>query len=238
MPYRDYYIWDAGKKDPYTNLIVPPNNWVSFFRFPTWRWSNMRKQFYLHQFLYKQPDLNYRNPNLVQEMKEVLKFWMGKGVSGFRIDIITALFEKINPNGTYPDEPRTNDPNCGKDDYCYLDHIYTIDQPETYDMAYQWRDTLDEFQATHNSEYKVMMTESYSSVEKVMPFYGNESRNGSNIPFNFEMIKEINAYSTASDYFRLINRTLAALPKGKTTNWVVSIQKPQFDFFNLNGNKF
>lgn len=220
-PYKDYYIWDAGRKDPYTNLLVPPTNWVSFFRFSTWRWSNARKKFYLHQFHYKQPDLNYRNPYLVQEMKDVLTFWMSRGVAGFRIDIIPALFEKINPDGTFPDEPLTKDPNCNKDDYCYVNHIYTLDQPETYDMAYQWRATLDNFQKSNNSEYKVMMTESYQDVDKVMPFYGTPTRNGSNIPFNFEMIKNINPDSTASDYYTLINRWRNAMPKGKIANWVV-----------------
>lgn len=114
--------------------MVPPNNWVSFFRYSAWRWSNIRQQFYLHQFLYKQPDLNYRDPNLVQEMKDILSYWLLKGVSGFRIDIIVCLFERINADGSFPDEPVGNN-QCGYDDFCYLDHIYTQDQNETYDMA-------------------------------------------------------------------------------------------------------
>jgi alpha-glucosidase len=145
MPYKNYYIWQDGKRDPHTNLIIPPNNWIANFRYSAWRWSPIRKQFYMHQFHWKQPDLNYRDPNLVQEMKDVLIFWMGKGVSGFRIDIIPALFEKIDENGNFPDEPLSNNPYCDKNDYCYLNHIYTMNQPETYDMAYQWRETLNKF---------------------------------------------------------------------------------------------
>jgi hypothetical protein len=59
---------------------------------------------------------------------------MGKGVAGFRIDIISALFEQIDANETFPDEPLSRNPDCGPDDYCYLNHIYTMNQPETYDI--------------------------------------------------------------------------------------------------------
>ena len=219
--YEDYYIWRDGVKDPHTNLIVPPNNYVSFFRFPAWRWSNIRKQFYLHQFHYKQPDLNYRDPRLVQEMKDVLSYWLNKGVAGFRIDIIVCLFEKINANGTFPDEP-IGDPNCGVDDFCSLDHIYTQDQPETYDMAYQWRALLDNFKQTTGSDTKIMMTESWSSIEKVMKFYGDGIQNGSYIPFNFEMMKTMNQKSTAKEYKANVDLWLTNMPKGVQANWVVS----------------
>ena len=77
--YENYYIWHPGKIDPYTNLLVPPTNWLSFFRYSAWKYSNIRNQFYMHQFHYKQPDINYRDPKLVQEMKDVLSFWMEKG---------------------------------------------------------------------------------------------------------------------------------------------------------------
>lgn len=117
--YEDYYVWRDGKLDNHTNLMVPPTNWVSFFRYSTWRWSNIRKQFYLHQFHYKQPDLNYRDPKLVQEMKDVLTYWLEKGVGGFRIDIIVCLFEKMNGDGSFPDEP-LGDFRCDEESYCYL----------------------------------------------------------------------------------------------------------------------
>lgn len=218
--YEDYYIWRDGVKDPHTLLISPPNNYVSFFRFPAWRWSSVRKQFYLHQFHYKQPDLNYRDPKLVQEMKDVLSYWLNKGVAGFRIDIIVCLFEKLNADGSFPDEP-IGDPNCGVDDFCSLDHIYTQDQPETYDMSYQWRALLDNFKTNTGSDTKIMMTESWSLIDKVMKFYGDGVQNGSYIPFNFEMMKSMNQQSTAKQYKANVDLWLNNMPNGVQANWVV-----------------
>ncbi len=89
--YEDFYIWHPGKFDNITQRIVPPNNWMSNFRFSAWRWSDVREELYFHVYHYKQPDLNYRNPKVVQEMKDVLTFWLNKGVAGFRIDAVPNL---------------------------------------------------------------------------------------------------------------------------------------------------
>lgn len=220
--YENYYIWRDGKHDNHTNLMVPPTNWVSFFRYSAWRWSNIRKQFYLHQFHYKQPDLNYRDPRLVQEMKDVLTYWLQKGVGGFRIDIIVCLFETLNADGSFPDEP-IGDPGCGVDDFCYLDHIYTQDLDETYDMAYQWRELLDNFKLMNGGDTKIIMTESWADIDKQQRFYGDRvSRNGSYVPFNFEMMKKMNQQSTATQYKAAVDAWLENMPKDVEANWVVS----------------
>lgn len=70
----------------YEIVCKPPNNWVSVFSGPAWEWVEARKQFYLHQFVKEQPDLNFREPKVVAAMQNVLKFWMGKGIDGFRVD--------------------------------------------------------------------------------------------------------------------------------------------------------
>jgi alpha-glucosidase len=221
--YEDYYVWRDGVIDPHTNLLVPPTNWLSFFRYRAWRWSPIRKQFYLHQFHYKQPDLNYRDPKLVQEMKDILSFWLEKGVSGFRIDIIVCLFEAMHADGiNFLDEPIGN-PNCGYDDFCYLDHIYTQDQDETFEMAYQWRELLDNFKKTNGGETKIIMTESWSDIPKQQRFYGDRNtRNGSYIPFNFEMMKTTNVNSQAKDFKAAVDGWLKDMPKDVEANWVVS----------------
>ena len=93
------------------------------FRGSAWTWNAKRQQYFLHQFLPGQPDLNYRNPIVVNAMKDVLRFWLGKGVAGFRIDAVNHIFE----DDRFPDEPRnqwSNDPEA----YDYLEHIYTKDQ--------------------------------------------------------------------------------------------------------------
>ena len=89
--YENYYIWQPGTFDPVSGTMKPPNNWISVFRFSGWKWSTIRKQFYYHAFLDKQPDLNYRNPKVVQEIKDVITFWTARGVDGFRIDAVPYL---------------------------------------------------------------------------------------------------------------------------------------------------
>lgn len=222
MPgYEDYYVWRDGKFDNHTNVMVPPNNWISFFRYSAWRWSNIRKQFYLHQFHYKQPDLNYRDPKLVQEMKDVLTYWLQKGVAGVRIDIIVCLFEKMNADGSFPDEPPGNfwcDPN----ELCALNNIYTQNQEETYDMAYQWRALFDQHKVTYGGVTRIIMTESYAEIPMQQRFYGDGIRNGSYVPFNFEMIKTMNQQSTAKQYKAAVDAWLKNMPKDVEANWVVS----------------
>lgn len=110
-----------------------------------WTWHEGRGAFYLHTFLPQQPDLNFRNQQVDDEMKNVLRFWLDKGVNGFRIDAADVLFETdVNENGWYDDEPLsglTND----TDDLAYLIHTKTFELNETYDMIYQWRELFDEF---------------------------------------------------------------------------------------------
>ncbi|KAF5284654.1 hypothetical protein FQR65_LT13485 [Abscondita terminalis] len=196
--YEDYYIWKDG--DP----NKPPNSWTSYFHGPTWTYSQIRKQWYFHQFSYGQPDLNYRNPKVVQEMKDVLVFWLDLGVDGFRIDIITALFEDIN----YPDGPEN-------------EWFYRNDQPETYDMVYQWRALLDEYQKTHGGDTRVMMTESYSDAAQLFPYYGNATHEGAHFPFNFWFINHLNKDSSAGDIKSVIDQWVNGIPKKYTANWVL-----------------
>lgn len=124
---------------------VPPSNWLSLFRRSAWTWVESRKAFYLHQFLEEQPDLNYRNDALVNEMKETMRFWLRKGVNGFRLDAVPFLFEaQKNADGVYDDEPLSGE--CGDDleAYCRLKHTKTMDLDETYDMIYEFRKVTEE----------------------------------------------------------------------------------------------
>ena len=87
-PYRDYYYWADGKGK---NGKKPPNNWTSFFLGSAWQYDQTTNQYYLHLFDKNQPDLNYHNPNVMDEIKSILRFWLNKGVDGFRCDVITLL---------------------------------------------------------------------------------------------------------------------------------------------------
>ena len=89
-PYHDYYIWKKGDFD------VPPNNWLSVFSGSAWQWDSNLNKYYLHLFTKKQPDLNWENPKVRDEIYDVLNFWFSKGVDGFRMDVISFISKRLN----------------------------------------------------------------------------------------------------------------------------------------------
>lgn len=220
--YEDLYLWDDGKIDPQDpNKRLPPSNWISVFRGSAWKWSDIRKQFYYHAFVEKQPDLNYRSPALVKMMKNVLKFWLDRGVAGFRVDAVPNLFEIAPQNGVYPNEPvNPNEPD--EDNYDHLQHIYVIDQPETVDMVYQWRQVLHEHQQAYGGDERILMIETYSVPAYSNQFYGNATTQGAQIPFNFNLISRVNKNTNAQGFVDACDAWMNAMPSGKTANWVVS----------------
>ncbi|XP_050092930.1 maltase A3-like [Anopheles aquasalis] len=224
--FEDFYVWHPGKKATANGTAgrpAPPSNWVSYFRGSAWEWSDVRQEYYLHQFLAKQPDLNYRNPAVVEAMKNVMRFWLAKGVIGYRIDAVPALFEvAMDADGQYPDEPlsgNTNDP----DDPGYTIHIYTQDRNETLDMVYQWRAVMDQFQQQHGGKERIIMTETYSPIDIVMKYYGNGTVPGAQIPFNFHFITDLGAGSSAEDFQNTIHFWIDHMPSNLNSvvpNWV------------------
>lgn len=154
--FADFYVWHPGFADnSTTGGRRPPNNWISMFGGSAWEFNEQRGEFYMHAFSRKQPDLNYRNERVVEMMHSVLRFWLRRGVAGFRVDAVPYLFE-VRPDaaGNYPDEPRAGGSANDPTDYGYLRHIYTTDQEETVDMVYEWRRTLDEFRRANGVEAK------------------------------------------------------------------------------------
>lgn len=93
-PYRDYYIWRPGKGGG-----KPPNNWTSFFAEDCWEYDEQSGEYYLHLFARGMPDLNYHNPRVVEEVKDILRFWLNKGVSGFRCDVINVIYKTSLSDG-------------------------------------------------------------------------------------------------------------------------------------------
>lgn len=158
-------------------------------------------------------------------MKNVLLFWLDRGIDGFRIDAIPHIFETINSDGSYPDEPISGlcDDVVGT---CYLTHIHTRDLPETYELVYDWRELLDNYTKTNGGSPRILMTEAYTTLERMLDYYGNAfGRRGSQIPFNFGMISSINVNSTPADYRDLIVEWLENMPQEEDyiPNWVVGI---------------
>jgi len=97
-PYRDYYIWRPGKTDK-RGRRQPPNNWTGFFAGETWEYDEQSGEYYLHLFDKKQPDLNYKNPSVTEEVKNILRFWLDKGASGFRCDVINIIYKTSLEDG-------------------------------------------------------------------------------------------------------------------------------------------
>ncbi|KAF7393744.1 hypothetical protein HZH68_010563 [Vespula germanica] len=208
--YKDYYIWRKGRKN---DGVTPPNNWISVFSGSAWTYNATLKEWYFHQFEYRQPDLNYSHPEVRAEMEDVIRFWLRKGVDGFRIDAVPHLFEIEDLR----DEPRSSDPSATDRDYTYLNHIYTKDDPRTYELVQSWRNILDDYSDANNEDEKVMMTEAYTSLENTTKFYDY----GSHIPFNFKLITDVNHNSSASDFKRIIETWMAHTPSTGSANWVL-----------------
>lgn len=90
-PYRDYYIWRKGKKDDESGEMMPPNNWISWFSGPAWEYDQATDMYYLHLFARQQPDLNWENPAVRDEVFDMMDSWFQKGVDGFRMDVISLI---------------------------------------------------------------------------------------------------------------------------------------------------
>jgi len=89
-PYRDYYFWKPGKNGG------PPNNWPSFFGGSAWKYDEQTNEYFLHLFTKKQPDLNWENPKVREEIKSLLRFWLDKGIDGFRMDVISLISKRLD----------------------------------------------------------------------------------------------------------------------------------------------
>ena len=128
---RDWYIWrDPGPSGR------PPNNWRSFFGGgPAWTYDEESGQFYLHTFLAEQPDLNWQNPAVREAALDVVRFWLGRGVSGFRLDVFNAYFK-------HPELP-SNPRRLGRTAWARQRHVYNKDRPEVHDFLAELRELLD-----------------------------------------------------------------------------------------------
>jgi alpha-glucosidase len=199
---RDWYIWRDGKPGG-----DPPNNWVSQFGGPAWTFDPTTSQYYLHSFLREQPDLNWRNPAVREAMFEAIRFWLDRGVDGFRVDVIWLLikdaeFRDNPPNPGYgPTQPAINQ---------FLS-IYNADQPEIHELIAQMRAVLDCYSD------RVLIGEIYLPFERLAAYYGAELK-GAQLPFNFALIQVAwNAPAIAN----LITDYEKSLPSGGWPNWVL-----------------
>ncbi|XP_046737195.1 alpha-glucosidase-like [Diprion similis] len=216
-PYTDYYIWNEGIEVNGTRN--PPNNWLSVFNSGSaWEWVDERQAYYLHQFHVKQPDLNFTNELVIEETKEILTFWLDRGIYGFRIDSLPYLIE----DASLADEPASGLDGYTSTDYYYLEHIYTKDLQENYEIVQIWRDHIDNYTLVKGDGVeRVMFTEAYANISSIMEYYNY----GSHVPFNFFMIKDENGVNnavldTAGEVVDIIVKWMENLPENATANWV------------------
>ena len=205
-PKRDWYIW----RDPAPDG-GPPNNWVSFFGGPAWTYDERTGQYYLHQFVKQQPELNYRHPDVLPAMLDNMRFWLDKGIDGFRVDVIWLMLkdEQLRDEPLNPDWDGINP--IGK-----LQHIYTQNLPGVHDIIRAMRAVLDEY------DDRMMVGEIYLPNEDLVKYYGTRREDGSfdecHLPFNFQLLLLDWDARTVRD---AVDAYEAALPQGAWPNWVL-----------------
>ena len=199
---RDWYIW----RDPAPDG-GPPNNWGSMFGGSGWTFDERTGQYYYHAFLREQPDLNWRNPQLRAAMHDVLRFWLRRGVDGFRIDVLWHLMK----DPTLRDDPPNPDWRPGMPDITRNRRIHSCDHPDVIDVTLELRRVCDEFAD------RVLIGELYRPLERLVAYYGPQL-DGVQLPFNFHLL---DADWTPAAIADLVARYEALLPQGAWPNWVL-----------------
>lgn len=205
-PKRDWYVWN----DPSPGGGVP-NNWVSVFGGSAWSYDTRTGQYYLHQFCPEQPDLNLRNAEVRQALKEVLIFWLDKGVDGFRVDAVPHLVE----DSKFLDEPTKPEYDPLRPNYDHLEHIYTKNLWDNHKIVQEWRTLLNQYKVP----YRILIGEITADLPDVMKYYGGRYSEF-DFPFNFGFLG-LSKSTTTQDLYKVISDYLTALPRGKWPNWLL-----------------
>lgn len=150
--YRDYYIW----QDPPADGSLP-NNWIGYFGGPVWTLEPKSGQYYLHLFLSEQPDLNWRNPDVHAEFEQILRFWLDRGVDGFRIDVAQALVKDAELRSN-PQLGPCDDSMFRWDQWAAFDHQHDVLQPESLAIYQAWNTIAQEYDA-------LLLGETYDLVQ-------------------------------------------------------------------------
>ncbi len=170
---RNWYVWSDGKPGP-NGTPVPPNNWVSLFGGSAWEYMPQTKSFYYHKFYKQQPDLNWRNPEVENAMFGVMKFWLDRGVAGYRLDAIPTLFEDPQQRN----EPATGGTNKQGDPN--LQEIYTSNLPEVHDVMRRMRAMVGKYPGD-----RVLIGETYlPNTAELDKWYGGEKKDELQLPMD------------------------------------------------------
>jgi alpha-glucosidase len=201
-PKRDWYIWHEPREDG-----GPPNNWLSEFGGSAWQYDVATRQYYYHAFLAEQPDLNWRNSAVRHAIYDIMRFWLRKGVDGFRVDVIWHLIK----DAAFPDNP----PNPGyrerQPPHERVLPLHTTDQAEVHGVIAEMRHVVDEFDS------RVLIGEIYLPLERLVTYYGKDIPEA-HLPFNFALLS---APWNPRAIEKIIHDYEGALPAGAWPNWVL-----------------
>jgi alpha-glucosidase len=201
-PKRDWYLWRNPKPDG-----GPPNNWISNFGGSAWEFDAATGQYYYHAFLKEQPDLNWRNPAVREAMWDALRFWLDRGVDGFRVDVIWLLIK----DAEFRDNPPNPAYHPGRPEIERLLQVHSADQPEVHDVIAEMRRLVDSYPD------RVLIGEIYLPIDRLVTYYGKEL-SGADLPFNFQLI---HASWNVATLATMIRDYEAAIPTGGWPNWVL-----------------
>jgi len=213
-PKRNWYIWRDGQKP---GGKKPPNNWKSIVGGSGWHYDEQTNQWYWAQFLPFQPDLNYRNPEVKQEMFDTIRFWLDKSVDGFRLDIINTVFE---------DEKLRNNPFTLKffpseeyDKSFFQNKMYTVNHPDNFTFVKELRSVMDEY----SNPERFLVGEIAASLETLKRYCGEEinetKTNGLHLTFLFQ---SLNANLDANTFRNLLGRYEEYFMEPYSPTWVFS----------------
>jgi len=202
-PKRDWYIWKDPKPDG-----SPPNNWQSVFGGKAWEWDEKTGQYYLHIFLKEQPDINWRNPEAVQAMHNVLRFWLDMGVDGFRMDAIICCAK----HPELPDNPPAAPGSFFSAYGLSQEPIYFWNYPDVHGIIRGFRKVLDSY-----GDDRLMMGETAVFDPTTLTQYYGTKLDEFHIPFNFLTL--MHPWNAAAMKTTLMSY-YAALPEGAVPDFV------------------
>ena len=212
---RDWYFWRDAKPDG-----SPPNNWISMFAGSSWQWDPGTRQYYLHTFLPEQADLNWRNPEVRHAMFDVARFWLDRGVDGFRIDVAPLVMKdpllRDNPENREPDWQRSR---LGS--WLQQLHVNDLNHPDMHPLYREFRRLLESYPGDRVSIGELH----HPDFERWAAYYGEE-QDEIHVPFNFHVI---NSAWTADAVRRAVEGVQGALPAGAWASWVLgNHDQPRF----------
>jgi alpha-glucosidase len=187
-PYRDWYVWHDGKGETATEKGQPPNNWQSDFGHSAWEWDPVTRQYYYHKFYIQQPDLNWNNPKVHEAFKEIIAFWLKRGVGGFRFDAITTLFE--DPNLTDEDELKDKEGKTYLNAYgdIALNDTRTNNLPGVHPVMAEMRAAADKFDSDKFPGTRVFIGETYlPSIAELEKQYGTSDKPEFQLPMDTQL---------------------------------------------------